>query len=342
MSQRVHPAWGIIPAAAGIVNGAFKLATPPPAPAPAAAVTTAAAHTRTTTTRSAAGAKTFKIPMQNLTTWSAHVIVTLNGVQITGHSGVHPLASDCELHFGANTADFKGVPAGLVLEPMNACDEPSPVAGESWVALADSITNTQVAATGVPRIWPEHLTGEESDSNPNHAVELHPLISVKQSNGAVIDFSKLDVAPEGFEGGVKLGTALAIIDNASVGVTRSGETVTVDFRAGTIGNFTVLDVVIPKTGIEDDGAGSFRIEGEVVLNDGTTEPVHMVAAAGTPVAKQIAAIQSGSEESVRSTQLALFSLSPGALLDAANRSNGRRVAVDGPIQLILYGEVAPE
>jgi hypothetical protein len=35
--------------------------------------------------------------------------------------------------------------------------------------------------------------------------------------------------------------------------------------------------------------------------------------------------------------LVLFSLSPKALLDAANESQGSAVAVETPLQLILYG-----
>src|SRR5262245_58417351 len=64
--------------------------------------------------------KTFTVPMTSLREWSQSVVVKLDDVRIDDHSGVHGLASDCEIHFGAHSVEFQGAPDGLVLEPMNA------------------------------------------------------------------------------------------------------------------------------------------------------------------------------------------------------------------------------
>ena len=133
--------------------------------------------------------------------------VTLNNVHIEGHSPVHAIASDCEMHFGAHATTFQGSPDGLVLEPMNVCVQPFPGQSEQsnsdWTTFGNGLLNSTVSATGVPRIWPEHLNGGTA-SNPDHAVELHPLASIT-SSGATTDFT--DVFAGAYRGGVGQTTA---------------------------------------------------------------------------------------------------------------------------------------
>ena len=65
--------------------------------------------------------------------------MSLNNVQIEGHSKVHNIDDDCEMHFGAHTPAFQGDPDGLVLEPMNVCVQPFPGQSEQrdadWTAI---------------------------------------------------------------------------------------------------------------------------------------------------------------------------------------------------------------
>jgi len=283
--------------------------------------------------------KEFSIPMANLQDWANSVVVTMEGVQIKGNSKVHALASDCELHFGAASDGFEGDPAGLVLEPMNVCIAPFPGKTEQsnadWLAFADSIKNTTVTIAGVPRIWPEHLSGGNETSNPNHAVEIHPLTQV------VTTSEKLDFAPNvfagEFTGGLGKPTAEKIVQNISVTVAKVDESAEISFRAGTIGNFTVLDLVIDKASIINDATGSFRMKGAVVLENSTNLPVQIVTVLGSRIKDEIAKIKKSKRKQVSIQGLVLFSLSPQALLEAANKSDGSPVDVRQPIQLILYG-----
>ena len=290
----------------------------------------------------AAAAKEFSIPINNLRDWAKTVVVTVDGVRIEGHSNVHPLASDCELHFGAHSTNFQGDPDGFVLEPMNVCVQAFPgktaQSNADWLAFANQITGTVVTVSGVPRIWPEHLVGGNEASNPNHAVEIHPLTTVT-TGGKTIDFSPNIFAGD-FPGGVGEATAFKIAQQTTVTVTRIGDSVDISFRAGTIGNFTVLNIVIDKTTIGSDGAGSFRMDGEVVIDESTNAPVHIVTAKGSPINTEIEKLKGKNQKNISMQALVLFSLSPEALLQAANKSQGTPVAVENPIQLILYG--APE
>lgn len=285
----------------------------------------------------AQGDRVFSVPLRDLQQWAENIVVTLDKVTITGHSGVHPLKDDCEMHFGAQVAGYSGDPAGWVLEPMNVCEKP--FFGEpeqknaSWTRFARGLVEKTVRAAGVPRIWPEHLDGEESDSNPNHAVELHPLTHLT-GPGQDRDFSSFVFAPETYQGGVGCNTAEKILTKTKVGVTRKSDQVEIDFAGGRIGNFTVVDVRIGKENIRQV-SGGHRASGEVVLESGETVPVSLVTAAGARIDARFERIRNGARPTVRLEVLVLFSLDPEALLRAAAGSTRQDVAQ--PLQLIVYG-----
>lgn len=283
--------------------------------------------------------KDFSIPISNLQQWASSVLVTLNDVKISGHSGVHLEDADCEIHFGAQTPAFKGFPVGLVLEPMNACSLPFPGKTEQknsdYIDFAERIKDKDVTATGVPRIWPEHLHGG-GPSNPDHAVELHPLTEVVEPGGNRVDFSANLSAGE-FRGGVSSPTAQSILKKTVVRVTKNGNNAQIEFFGGQIGNFTVLEVDIDPKTISPDNSGCFRMAGQVVLDDGDTIGVRVVTVKGSPFNDSVEKLR-GRKNIVNLGQvLVLFSLSPEFLLQAANKSNGNAIPVEHPIQLILYG-----
>jgi hypothetical protein len=284
-------------------------------------------------------AKEFTIPIDSLEEWANTVVVTVNGVRVEGHSKVHNQDSDCEIHLGAHSSNFQGDPDGIVLEPMNACVQPFPGKTEQnsadWITFANQVTGTTVNVSGVPRIWPEHLQGGNEPSNPNHAVEIHPLTAVF-GGSQTFDFAP-NVFAGDYRGGVQSATAQKIVQNVSVSVTRVGNDAEISFAAGQIGNFTVLDIVVPKASITSDGAGSFRMDGQVVLDDGSTAPVHIVTVKGSPINDELGKAKSKRRKNITMEALVLFSLSPQALLDAAGQSQGTPVTVKDPLQLILYG-----
>jgi hypothetical protein len=321
----------LVPLAISLIPGALALRQP--------TAKQAAAETEITAKSLELTPKEFTIPVSDLQKWAGSVLVTLNDVKIEGNSGVHQEEADCEIHFGAHSPSFKGVPDGLVLEPMNACSLPFPGKEEQsnadYLAFAKQLKGTTVQVTGVPRIWPEHLQGGGA-SNPDHAVELHPLIEVVDSAGNHTDFSANLSAGE-FRGGVSAPTAEAIVKQTRVQLTRTGNNAQIDFFGGRIGNFTVLNVEVDPKTIEADSSGSFRMNGQVVLEDGTKIPVRMVTIAGSPFNDGIAKLRTRKNIVNLGDVLVLFSLSPEFLLDAAKKSNGKAETILHPIQLILYG-----
>ena len=322
----------LLPLALSLLPGALALRQPVTKPT--------AEEVQATAKILQATAKDFSIPMSNLQQWASSVLVTLNDVKIEGNSGVHLEDADCEIHFGAHAPGFKGDPDGLVLEPMNACSLPFPGQEEQknsdYLNFAKRIKDKNITATGVPRIWPEHLHGGGA-SNPDHAVELHPLTVVKEADGTNTDFTANLSAGE-FRGGVSSPTAQAILKKTRVRVTRTGNNAQIEFFGGQIGNFTVLEVAIDPKTISADTEGSFRMNGQVVLDDGDIIPVHVVTVKDSSFNKAIDKLRSRKNIVNLGEVLVLFSLSPEALLDAANKSsNGQPFTLEHPIQLILYG-----
>lgn len=99
----------------------------------------------------------------------------------------------------------------------------------------------------------------------------------------------------------------------------------------------MLNILIDRASIASDGAGSFRMNGEVLGNDSTSVPVRIVTVKGSLINAGVPDLKAGPGAQVELEALVLFSLSPESLLEAANRSNGGPVKVERPIQLILCG-----
>jgi hypothetical protein len=318
MKSRKSRAFAALPLAIGLVNEVVHSNVTAPSPPSA---------------RTGGASKEFSVPFGNLRTWAKNVVVSMDNIKVEGSSGVHKLEEDCEIHFGAHTPAFQGDPDGLVLEPMNACnkDLDPPEGSTSWSAFARGLKDKVITASGVPRIWPEHLNGG-TPSNPDHGVELHPLTAM------VTDMGTFDFAANIFAGeysGKPNNQRIAGLVSAEVTV--SGQTVNISCRCGPPGNFTTLDLLIERASIADDGAGSFRMNGEASIDDSTTVPVRIVTAKGSPINDSIKKIKKRTGTESMPGALILYSLSPEALLYAANKSQGDPVAVDRPIQLILYG-----
>jgi hypothetical protein len=115
------------------------------------------------------------------------------------HSGVHALASDCEMHIAASPQgeDF-GEPNDFVVEPPNECKiAPGGTSGHltakklssTWIGQIErtmfegrdqngDLRGRKCTFIGFPRIFTEHAqTGGENASNPDHVFEVHPLMS---------------------------------------------------------------------------------------------------------------------------------------------------------------------
>jgi hypothetical protein len=110
-------------------------------------------------------------------------------VRMNAHGPLHPLGDDCEMHVGASPIGVSvGTPPAIVVEFPNWCEfNPQGNLGDSfdtlkqkWNVFATSnLDNKTCDVTGFLRIFTEHAAGGGTGgSNPDHAYEFHPALSM--------------------------------------------------------------------------------------------------------------------------------------------------------------------
>jgi hypothetical protein len=124
---------------------------------------------------------------------TSHTFLWTVDLTMDHHSGLHALASDCEMHLASPgpTDKTRSFPAAIVVEPPNMCkigpagDQPS-----AWAAVADDhMIGKKCTVSGFPRIFTEHATGgTPGSSNPNHSLEIHPALKIACEGEAPFDF----------------------------------------------------------------------------------------------------------------------------------------------------------
>lgn len=300
----------------------------------------------------------FTIPVDFLRECSRKVTIKLNDVTIKGNSRVHTLQSDCEMHFAAFSPEYAGEPDGLVLEPMNLCVEDffgkedeeltQKENFDLWFVFGKDLKNKKVTAEGVPRIWPEHLKGQETVTNPYHAFELHPLTKIVKGS-EFFDFTKFIYAPKNSKGnfyeGIKESTAETTFRTTSILVSKKQDAVTVEFITDAkIGNFRILNLSIDKSSIKKV-SGGHTMTGQVLFTSGKRYKTELISVSNTAFDQSVTKQSNKGRWKVEA--LVLFSLSPSKILEAAEKDDATPnddtpVKVKNPIQLIIYGELERE
>lgn len=111
-------------------------------------------------------------------------------VTVLGPGPVHSEKDDCELHIGAELQHNPAISdfPNIVLEPPNVCKDGRQSSKQKWRDFYAKANNKSCVSEGFIRVWPEHLTGGQLPSNPDHFMELHPMRSLKcASNTFTID-----------------------------------------------------------------------------------------------------------------------------------------------------------
>lgn len=101
-------------------------------------------------------------------------------VRLEARSEVHSLGSDCEMHIAGHPVDAEdtAAPPGVVVEPPNLCKN-QPPGGGTWADFVDqSLIGQTCTVIGFPRIFDEHLVGDETPTNPHHMLEIHPALKI--------------------------------------------------------------------------------------------------------------------------------------------------------------------
>jgi hypothetical protein len=101
-------------------------------------------------------------------------------LEMNARSSVHSLGSDCELHVAGTPVDAEDLagPPAVVVESPNLCKN-KPAGGGKWEKFFDDhVIGETCQVKGFPRIYDEHLAGEETETNPHHMLEIHPAVTI--------------------------------------------------------------------------------------------------------------------------------------------------------------------
>ena len=172
-------------------------------------------------------------------------------VRINAHGPLHQLASDCEMHVAGTVQDASlGNPSAIIVEFPNWCKfNPEGQEGDTfntlknkWGTFASSnLDNKTCDVTGFLRIFTEHAQGGGGATNPDHAYEYHPALSMVCGT-QTFSFTNMLAAPAG----------LRHISNGAASNCIAGRLLKVRFKnnryefqesgGGTCGNFVIVRV----------------------------------------------------------------------------------------------------
>jgi hypothetical protein len=258
---------------------------------------------------------------------------------------VNSLREDCETHIAATVALGVARPRGLVVEPPNLCrHQPVEIFANTPVSrwpplLRDSVAGWECDAAGFPRMYGEHLTGPSTATNPNHALEVHPLLRVTCSQFQ-LDFTRFMRAHVGMD---QMGAVTSRRCWANVNLFFRADSTGYSFqeRGSKCGNFNVYNLTIPPGSVRAVAGGHITNARVRVCNTGPFTAA-LYTFAGTELDDRLAlAADNTTNTSLR--VLGLVSYDPQKLLAAVRTQAGnwrtvtRWTSIPTPLAIVGYG-----
>jgi len=164
---------------------------------------------------------------------------------------VHTLDADCEIHIATTP---EGPPLGslpsVIVEPPNVCKfsprgthvaSESELRNKTWPAYLDThVMGKTCEVRGFPRIFTEHAQGDADPANPNHVLEIHPVLSIK-CDGHQLSFSTFLTYIAGMRA-IKPSTAASCINQRRLDVRYAEGLYQFREAGGQCGNFAIVEV----------------------------------------------------------------------------------------------------
>lgn len=277
-------------------------------------------------------------------------------VRMTARGPLHTLANDCEMHIAGRVLDASlGNPSAIVVEFPSWCKfEPNgQLSGQSfsalssmWGNLADTrLVNKTCDVKGFLRIFCEHCTGGGSGgSNPNHAYEFHPAMSMT-CGSENFSFGNMLRAFPGLRH-ISPSTAANCINGRELRVRfRNNRYEFQESGGGSCGNFAIVELrsINLEWSFEVDG-GHYAFA-EVTANGTSFGGLGIYTLSGTEADAWLAqTIQQGGMGNSRKVFHGVFTYDWEAIFDTLRAAQGnlRKPSqferIDFPLALIVYGE----
>jgi hypothetical protein len=287
----------------------------------------------------------------------AHTILPKYEMDVHARSRVKDVGQDCEAHLAASlTATGVVDPDAVVAEPPNLCAfAPDGTAAmtaatkTAWQDLLDAqVVGRHCTVTGFPRLFTEHATGTEAESNPNHVFEIHPALSIDCGTGAPLQFTPFMSAPEGLRH-IKATSAESCLATRTLAVRFKDGAYQFQQHGGVgCGNFAILEInhVHPEW-TRSTGGGHSGIAR--VTADGTARhTLKIYTLEGTAPDSWLATMQaSGTADPQQRLMHGVFTFDYFAMIKAITTSDGSFLPtsqlktwkdIPFPLAFIIYGE----
>jgi hypothetical protein len=263
---------------------------------------------------------------------------------------VHPPKNDCEIHIGAAFVDssFTDFP-NVVLEPPNLCKAPR----KPTRAKLNELSGEECTANGFLRAWPEHLDNGSGCSNPDHVLEVHPMVTLTCPDASYDFIDKLHAEED-------LGTKSPAIVNRMLdmqfwvcrGCSADETMLAFDYcfgdpcKAGHASNFARMEAEIlrrtirPEQGKDLDGVATVIARVRPDPDSPRRRPVKLYAMKGTKFYDDLLAERGKSGEAATFDILGIFAMDPFSVLrtiEDEGFTGGDWTPVNHPVCLVVFG-----
>jgi hypothetical protein len=277
-------------------------------------------------------------------------------VKVLGAGPVHPAATDCEIHVGAEFSDsaFTDFP-GVVVEPPNLCHFTG-----NWRKNIDAAADgEECVARGFMRAWPEHLTNGKPPSNPPHVLEMHPATELHCGSKSFDFLPKLKAfADLGFKTPDTVNKMMDMNVWVCRGCGSSNDPSMLSFdycfgdpcKAGQASNFARMKATIirstirPESGKELDGVATAiaRIRPKGATPNGRLRPLKLYAVKGTKFYDDLIAERDKSGADPSFEIIGIFTLDPFSIkrtYEGKKFEDETWTPVMHPVSLIVFGSL---
>jgi hypothetical protein len=219
----------------------------------------------------------------------------------------------------------------------------------AWQDLLDAqVVGRHCTVTGFPRLFTEHPTGPEADSNPNHVFELHPALSIDCGTWTRLQFAPFMSAPEGLRH-IKASSAESCLATRTLAVRFKSGAYRFQQQGGVgCGNFAILEINhLHPEWARGTGGGHSAIAR--VTADGTARHTPKIyTLEGTAADSWLATIQvSSTADSQQHLMHGVLTFDYFAMIKALTTSDGSWIPtaqlknwkdIPFPLAFIIYGE----
>lgn len=293
----------------------------------------------------------FELSEEFVRSWSTQPVRDVQA-KIDCAGPVHTAEKDCEIHIGAAFTDpsFTDFP-NVVLEPPNLCKAPR----KPTRAELNELSGEQCTANGFLRAWPEHLDNGSGCSNPDHVLEVHPMVKLTCPDASYDFLDKLHAEEDlGYKTPAIVNRMLDMQFWVCRGCSADETMLAFDYcfgnpcTAGHASNFArmkaeiIRSTIRPEEGKTLDGVATAIARVQPDPDSPRRRAVKLYAVKGTKFYDDLLAERKKSGAAPAFDILGIFSLDPFSVVrrvDGGNFTDGEWEEVNHPVCLLVFGSL---